>query len=144
MATQYYEPDFHNPDSFNGTPPFAPPEPHLGSCGRGDVWAVGASVLSLCRLLPRGPIEAPPPHHPNPRAWYLDPKRRRHLPQLGPGHGYSEELGIVLADTVAFHMDDRFKSKDLMREVRIAEEILFSSPDSGVKVRLLPEWVYDA
>ena len=142
MATQWHEPDFHDPDGFNGIPKFSPPEPHIYSSGRGDVWAVGATVLTLCRLLPDGPIASPPPHYPNPRGWYEDPERRRYLDKMGPGDAYSEWLNHALADCLSFDYEGRVNSWQLMKKVRRAEKVLFSTPGKGLRVRLLPEWVY--
>lgn len=142
MATQWHEPDFYDPNGFNGILKFSPPEPHVYSSGRGDVWALGATVLSLCRLLPNGPIASPPPHYPDPRGWYEDPERRRHLDKMGPGEGYSKLLKQVLGDCLTFPYEHRVNSWQLMGEVRKAEKLLFSSPGKGLKVRLLPEWAY--
>lgn len=142
MATQYHEPDFYNLDGFNGIPQFCPPEPNFYTSGRGDVWAVGASVLSLCRLLPDGPMGNPPPHHPNPQRWYKDPEKQRLLARIGPGKGYSTELKDILAQCLMFHYEERVKSWQLMKRVWVIEKLLFSSPGEKLKVRLLPEWVY--
>lgn len=63
---------------------------------------------------------------------------------MGPGDGYSEELKRILADSLMFRMEDRVKSWELMREVRKRELALIPPRGKGLKVRLLPEWVYGA
>lgn len=73
----------------------------------------------------------------------MDPERRRHLDQMGPGDSYTSLLEVTLAHCLKFDYKGRVKSWELMTGVRRAEKILFSTPAEGLKCRLLPEWVYN-
>lgn len=115
-----------------------PPEPE--STARGDVWAVGAVALSLCRLLRAGPIPPVPDGHRDPAAWAAKPQLRQGLEHMGAGSSYSNELDCVLRDTLRFDPRDRPRSYQLMALIRKGEAAVLRP--GMVPVTNLPKWAF--
>lgn len=107
---------------------------------KGDIWATGASIISLCRLLPFGPVPEPPRNCRDEIAWYRNPEIRRDVGHMSPGPAYSQDLGKILRATLAFDRHKRPSSWQLMNTVRVAEQKLFLSERRALPVVLLPPW----
>lgn len=92
------------------------------SSARGDVWTVGAVVLSVCRLFPDGPIA----HRPVPlgvahEEWYMSPEAREGIEDIGPGSYYTPEMAELLRRALRPNRTNRPFSYQLMADVRRKE-----------------------
>ncbi|KAI9783620.1 MAG: hypothetical protein M1816_001211 [Peltula sp. TS41687] len=115
-----------------GTFAWQPPElPEHDLQGKGDVWAVGAVVQSMCRL-DEGPVGNPPPGV-SVDAWERDPRARR--PKTA-GSTYSAQLNEALALALKRKKFERPTAATLLLELKD----LFR--ESKTTFASLPGWVF--
>lgn len=107
---------------------------------RGDVWVTGAVILSLCRLLPDGPLPPPRDGHPDPMQWLKSAEARKGIRDMGLGASYSPELTGLLRDCLRYNRFNRPFSYDLMAGVRKGEEAVIGS--GRVPIKPLPRWAF--
>jgi serine/threonine protein kinase len=95
----------------SGTPLWQGPElPLQDPLGRSDVWAVGATIQSLCRL-DSGPVRLPPPRGISSRAWMSDPAARQ---PRGAGSAYSGYLNLALAAALELDVERRLDAYGML------------------------------
>lgn len=115
-----------------GTFAWQPPEiPEHDLEGRGDVWAVGAVVQSMCRL-DHGPV-GKPPLGVSVEEWDMDPRARR---PKSAGSRYSVQLNDALGLALKWDRFDRPTAGTLLLELKD----LFR--DSRTTFASLPSWVF--
>lgn len=116
-----------------GTFAWQPPEiPEHDIQGRGDVWAVGAIIQSMCRL-DRGPVGNPPPGVVDIEAWEMDPRARR---PKSAGSRYSVQLNAALALALKLHKAERPTATTLLLDLKDLYR------ESGTTFAHLPGWVF--
>ncbi|MCJ1295051.1 hypothetical protein MMC34_006612 [Xylographa carneopallida] len=113
-------------DTFTGTLSWMPPELPAWS-ERGDVWSLGAVILLLCNLLPRGPLQLPPAGPPWKRTLDID-----------IGKEYSSYLGDTIWHCLRPKAEDRPFSFRLMAFVVEGQRL--AALEGKLRVRELPEW----
>lgn len=108
VACQMEDEDWNNKDrGFTGTFEWMPPELPVWS-EQGDVWALGAVVLSLCRLLPRGPVLSKPLHWTgDDKSWFKDKRCRKATRDIELDEDYSADLGDTLYNCLLEKPKDR-------------------------------------
>lgn len=139
LATQHNEPDFPDIDKYVGTIQWMPPELPEATA-RGDVWTLGAVILSFCRLLRDGPLALfpRPPQYRNNEEWAMNPEARKGVRDIGPGSSYSEELKGVLKCCLRYNKHHRPLSYELLVHVREGERKVIGSPRAPITP--LPPW----
>ncbi|MCJ1227823.1 hypothetical protein MMC12_004482 [Toensbergia leucococca] len=142
-AINHDDPDFDVIDQFVGSYEWMPPELPETSA-RGDVWAVGAVILSLCRLLPNGPVVPAPAElgDDEKEMWYQSRESRKGVRDLGVGGRYSGELGELVRSCLRFSRANRPLSWKLMGMVREGEEKARARGRWEKGGGVLPEWVW--
>ena len=108
---------------------------------RGEVWAVGAVIMSLCLLLEYGPINFTPPndaeeHEKEPRKWAQNPKARRGVRDTYLGSQYSKDLRDTVRKALRFKAENRPKSFQLLDNVRTCRG------RAEVRFEALPRWAF--
>ncbi|KAL8815985.1 MAG: hypothetical protein Q9223_004943, partial [Gallowayella weberi] len=107
LALQYNEPDWNVDREFIGTFRWMPPELPLHTA-QGDVWAVGAVILALCRQMPDGVVKPPPDDWTKgDEAWSRDRAARKGIRDHGVGKYYSPELNNVVYACLRFNRKNR-------------------------------------
>ncbi|KAL8697200.1 MAG: hypothetical protein Q9224_002432 [Gallowayella concinna] len=107
IALQYNEPDWNVDREFIGTYKWMPPELPLHTA-QGDVWAVGAVILALCRQMPDGVVKPPPDDWTQgEEAWTKDRVARKGIRDHGVGKYYSPELDDVVYSCLRFNWKNR-------------------------------------
>lgn len=140
-ATQQGEPDFCH-KNLVGTPHWLPPElPEITALG--EIWAIGAVSLSLCRLLPHGPIshQPPPERKLSTKKWLRSAEARKGIRDLSPDEeGYSSALAQILKQCLSYSKDKRPLSYELMSLIQVAEKKEFG--EQTLELRALPRWAF--
>ena len=127
-------------DTFTGTLSWMPPELPVWS-ERGDVWSLGAVTLSLCNLLPRGPLQLPPagpPWDTDLESWYKSKQCRKSTLDLDIGKDYSSYLGDTIWHCLRPTAEDRPFSFRLTAFV--IEGARLTALEGKLRVRELPQW----
>ena len=115
-----------------GTFAWQPPElPDHDIEGKGDVWAAGAVIHSMCRL-DDGPV-GKPPSGVSREAWERDPRSRK---PKSAGSSYSVQLSTTLAAALTLDKYQRPTAGMLLLELKD----LFIESDT--KWKHLPSWVF--
>ena len=128
-------------DTFTGTLSWMPPELPIWS-ERGDVWSLGAVILSLCNLLPSGPLNLPPagpPWDDDPESWYKSKQCRKNTIDIDIGQDYSGYLGDTIWHCLRAKAEDRPFSFRLMAFVNEGKRL--AALEGKLSVRELPPWV---
>lgn len=89
---------------------------------RGEVWSVGAVIMSLCRLFKDGPIKGPPStpnNHISQKKWVFSPKARKGVRDTHLGT-YSPQLKEVVRRAMRYSAENRPLSHVLLDMVRMA------------------------
>lgn len=116
-----------------GTPSWQPPEvPYHSIQGKGDVWAVGAVIMELCRL-DGGPMGKRLPRGEREEDWELNPLARKPKPA---GWLYSNALNECHLKSLALDRADRWSSSDLLIELKSQWQL------SGVRYHAMPSWAF--
>ncbi|MCJ1432665.1 hypothetical protein MMC27_002022 [Xylographa pallens] len=127
-------------DTFTGTLSWMPPELPIWS-ERGDVWSLGAVVLSLCNLLPSGPLNLPPvgpPWDNDLESWYKSKQCRKSTIDIDIGKDYSSYLGDTIWHCLRAKAEDRPFSFRLMAFVHEGQRL--AALENKLRVRELPPW----
>ena len=99
---------------------------------RGEVWSVGAIMVSLCLLLHEGPIKK--------RNWIPNwvelPSSRKGVRDMYLGDQYSRELRHQVRDTIRYRADHRPFSWKLRGDVRAAKA------EADYEFEPLPLWAF--
>ena len=105
---------------------------------RGEVWTVGAIMMSLCLLLMNGPIKNPPKglDRRSQKQWYEKPESRRGVRDTYLGGHYSEGFRHTVRRTIRYANESRPKSHELLNDVRT------SRAKAGSKFEPLPRWAF--
>lgn len=105
---------------------------------RGEVWAVGAVIMSLCCLFKDGPIKGPPAgkKHMDPKEYIMLPCARKGVRDTYLGK-YSQELCEMVRKAMRYNAKHRPLSYVLLDMVRTARG------EAGVGFEALPEWAFE-
>ena len=108
---------------------------------QGDIWAVGAVILALCRQLPDGVVKPPPDDWTEgEEEWSKHRDARKGIRDHGVGDHYSPELNHVVHECLRFNKLNRplsFKLLTMIHEgERAAEAKGFLLDD------IMPKWVW--
>lgn len=137
LATAKYETDFGKNREIVGTPAWQPPEvPEWTS--RGEVWVIAAICLSLCRLLPRGPIRPAPDDYRGSVVWNETADARKGIRDMGTGPTYSQQMEDLIRNCLRFTRDNRPLSYELMVKIRKAE--METIGEQQIPIQPLPPW----
>ncbi|MCJ1383176.1 hypothetical protein MMC17_006289 [Xylographa soralifera] len=127
-------------DTFTGTLSWMPPELPIWS-ERGDVWSLGAVILSLCNLLPKGPLKLPPagpPWETDIESWYKSMQCRKSTIDIDIGKTYSTYLGDTIWNCLQAKAEDRPFSFRLMAFVNEGKRL--AALEGKLTVTELPPW----
>jgi len=104
---------------------------------RGEVWAVGAVIMSLCCLFKDGPIKGPPAgkSHIAPKEYIMLPCARKGVRDTYLGK-YSQELCEMVRKAMRYNAEHRPLSHALLDMVRTARV------EADVECEPLPEWAF--
>lgn len=137
VATAKNELDFDDTSDVVGTVAWQPPEIPEWTA-RGEVWVVAAMVLSLCRILPHGPIKPEPPNYRGQKDWMETSDARKGIRDLGSGPAYSQELDDLLWQCLRFSIGKRPLSYELVTMIRKAEAETLGK--QKIPLEALPQW----
>jgi len=104
---------------------------------RGEVWAVGAIIMSLCCLFKDGPIKGPPAGKKNIalEKWIFLPSARKGVRDTYLGE-YSQELRETVRQAMRYNAEHRPLSHVLLDMVRTARV------EAGIEFKPLPKWAF--
>ena len=120
-----------------GTPNWQPPEIPEWTA-RGEIWVIAAISLSLCRLLPLGPLRPKPAHVDSQTEWDQSADARRGIRDIGTGEAYSQVLEDMLWQCLRFKKMNRPLSYELVVKIRKAE--METLGQKKIKLLALPQW----
>ena len=104
---------------------------------RGEVWAVGAVVMSLCLLFKDGPIKGPPEDvEEDVEDWIYQSRARKGVRDTYLGEQYSQELRHTVRKAVRYSKEHRPLSWQLLGEVRTAKA------EAAFQFQQLPKWAF--
>ena len=143
IATSGRDPDCHEVDEEIGTPHWLPPE--VPKCStRGDVWALGAVIWSLCTLRSSGPLPEPPHHLRSTRDrnnWLWSKEARNGLEDLARcGESYSSHLDNLVYNCMRHNIEDRPYSFKLVEDIKTGK--LWAKAEGKVVRKPLPKWAF--
>lgn len=139
VATAKHEKDFEKTSAVVGTTIWQPPEIPEWTA-RGEVWAIAAIALSMCRLLPHGPLQPEPPDYNSETPWDENAEARKGVRDLGTGPAYSQEMDDLFRKCLRFTMGKRPLSYDLVVMIRDAEKELLG--EQQIPLEPLPRWAF--
>lgn len=103
---------------------------------RGEVWGVGAVIMSLCCLFKDGPIKGPPADERiAPEKYIMLPRARKGVRDTYLGK-YSEELCEMVRKAMRYNAEHRPLSHVLLDMVRTGKV------EAGVEFEPLPKWAF--
>ncbi|MCJ1374496.1 hypothetical protein MMC20_005728 [Loxospora ochrophaea] len=138
-ATQADDGDFDDVEHFYGTVHWMPPElPEMTA--RGDIWALGAVILSLCRLLEAGPLPPPPAGTENVETWLESKEARKGIKDVRVGEGYSSDLDNVVWNCLKWKKEHRPFSWKLVQMVTEGRNGALSG--GWLEEKQFPSWVF--
>ncbi|MCJ1246408.1 hypothetical protein MMC30_003615 [Trapelia coarctata] len=111
---------------------------------RGDIWALGAVILSLCKILPKGPVAYPPAGSRWERdfeGWFQSKRARVGVPEHRLGEEYSEDLDDLIFNCVKEEMEERpfaFRLVEFIREGKERAKLR-----GRVRFEALPGWAFE-
>lgn len=134
-AIKYGMKGWNDTTTLAGTSAWQPPEIPEHTT-RGDVWALGAVVQSLCRL-DQGPVSSPPlgVEH---EIWWISPEARR--PRRAGAH-YSVQLNCVMQSALTILKEQRPFAYQLYRDLK--ERSGRARGDEGVVDEAFPLWAFE-
>ncbi|KAL9600176.1 MAG: hypothetical protein Q9219_003319 [cf. Caloplaca sp. 3 TL-2023] len=140
LALQYNDPDWNDNRHFIGTYAWMPPELPK-TYAQGDIWAVGAVILALCRQLPDGVVRPPPADWTEGvEAWSKHRDARKGIRDHGVGRHYSPELNHVVHECLRFNKLNRPLSFQLLAMIDKGER---AAGQKGFLDRdMIPKWVW--
>lgn len=118
-----------------------PPELPLHTA-QGDVWAVGAVILALCRQMPDGVVKPPPSDWTEGiEAWSKHRDARKGIRDHGVGKHYSPELNDVVHECLRFNPRNRPLAFKLLKMIN---EGAANADEKGFldKDEFFPKWVW--
>ena len=143
IATKRGDDDFDEVESHCGTAQWMSPElPE--STARGDIWSLGAVILSLCRLLRDGPLPPPPQDFAaNSRAWYMSKEARKGMEEGSriSGEIYTEHLDNIVYNCMRHKKANRPFAFKLKEDVEVAWRL--AAAEGRLKEREFPAHVVD-
>lgn len=137
VATAKNEEDFEDTDELVGTSIWQPPEIPEWTA-RGEVWVIAAISLSLCRQLPRGPLQPEPPGYNGREDWEESAEARRGIRDMGTGPAYSRQMEGLFQACLRFTMGKRPLSHELVVMIRKAEAETIG--ERKIPLQLMPPW----
>ncbi|KAI4174972.1 MAG: hypothetical protein LQ343_001999 [Gyalolechia ehrenbergii] len=140
LALQYNDPDWNDDRDFIGTVHWMPPELPK-TYAQGDIWAVGAVILALCRQLPHGVVKPPPEDWTEgDEAWSKHRDARKGIRDHGVGDHYSPELNYVVHECLRFNKVNRPLSFQLLAMIEEGEQ---KAGEKGfLDSDMIPKWVW--
>ena len=126
-----------------GTPRWMPPELPLWT-ERGDIWSLGAIILSMCNVLPKGPLPEPPRGsrwEADVEKWYLSKRAREDILDYELDKEYSQALGDMIYICMREDRHDRpfaFRLLENIKEGRARTK----QEGHVVKNTVLPAWTF--
>lgn len=139
VSTAKNEPDFKRDDEIIGTSIWQPPEIPKWTA-RGEVWAIAVICLSMCHLLPRGPIKPAPPEYKGTVKWNETAEARKGIRDTGTGPAYSQQMEDLMWDCLRFRMLNRPLSYELVVKIRKAE--VETIREQTIPIQPLPAWAF--
>lgn len=143
ISTKRGHADFDEIGEGTGTPLYWPPELAVSS-SRADIWTTGAVILSLCKLLDRGPLPPPPKKLNTPQGryqWELSKQARIGMEITARvGKHYSPHLDNIVYNCMRDERDNRPFAFKLVEDIQDAR--LRAKQDGWLEETRLPHWVF--
>ncbi|KAL8686529.1 MAG: hypothetical protein Q9218_007040 [Villophora microphyllina] len=140
LALQYNDEDWNEDKAEVGTYQWMPPELPKFYC-RGDVWAVGAVILALCRQMPDGVVKPAPVDWTEGKvAWPKHRDARKGIRDHGVGKRYSPELNHVVHECLRFNRLNRPLAFKLLAMIDEGEEA--AGRKGFLENDTFPKWVW--
>ena len=135
--------DCHEVTERWGTPHWLPPE--VPECSaRGDVWALGAVIWSLCTLRKMGPLNDPPARVRSKKDlhdWWWSKEARDGLEDKARcGGEYSSHLDDTVYNCMRHNKEDRPYSFKLVEDINTGKA--WAEVEGKVTETSLPEWAF--
>lgn len=110
---------------------------------RGDIWALGAVILSLCKTLPKGPVAYPPVgtewEH-NFEVWFKSKRARMGVLELRVNDDYSEDLDDLIFNCLQEKMEDRPYAFRLLEFIKEGKNR--ATQQGRTNFEVLPKWAF--
>ena len=142
LASQQEDKDFGETENIWGTCNWLPPElPE--TTARGDIWALGLLLYSICKLLPSGPLPGPPNEIRDleeMKDWCKQEKTRNAVHKLTLGKAYSDDLDMIVRLCLKRKKEDRpfaFRLLEYIKEGQNRAEIV-----GFLREKEFPKWVF--
>ncbi|KAL9578085.1 MAG: hypothetical protein Q9203_007223 [Teloschistes exilis] len=140
LALQHNDDDWNEDNEAVGTYRWMPPEVPKAYC-QGDIWAVGAVILALCRQMLGGVVKpAPANWSEGEEAWSRHRDARKGIRDLGVGRRYSPELDHVVHECLRFNRLNRPLAFQLLAMINEGEK---AAGEKGfLEINMFPRWVW--
>ncbi|KAL8825277.1 MAG: hypothetical protein Q9170_007857 [Blastenia crenularia] len=140
LVLQYNDPDWNDVREYIGTYQWMPPELPK-TYAQGDIWAVGAVILALCRQLPKGVVKPPPADWTEGvEAWSMHRDARKGIRDHGVGTHYSPELNHVVHECLRFNRLNRPLAFRLLAMINEGERA--ARAKGFLDHDMIPKWVW--
>ena len=144
ISTKRGHADFEEIEAGNGTPLCWPPE-LTESTVRADVWVLGGVILSLCKLLKRGPLPPPPKEVTTPSGryeWETSKEARIGMElQARVGDHYSPHLDDIVYNCMRDEKNNRPFAFKLVEDIQEAR--LRAKQEGWLREKELPPWAFE-
>ncbi|KAL8732545.1 MAG: hypothetical protein Q9181_003935 [Wetmoreana brouardii] len=140
LALQHNDDDWNEERDFVGTYRWMPPELPKTYC-QGDIWAVGAVILALCRQMPDGVVKpAPADWTEGEDAWSRHRDARKGIRDHGVGKHYSPELNYVVYECLRFNRANRPLAFKLLAMINEGEKA--AGKKGFLDNDVFPKWIW--
>ncbi|KAL8946459.1 MAG: hypothetical protein Q9222_007151 [Ikaeria aurantiellina] len=140
LALQRKEHDWNADRLFIGTYEWMPPELPKTTC-RGDIWAIGAIILAMCRQIPKGVVRpVPEDWKEGAEAWSRHRDARKGIRDHGVGKHYSPELDHVVHECLRFNKNNRPLAFQLLAMINEGEAA--AAKKGFLDDDVIPKWVW--
>lgn len=144
ISTMRGHADFEEIAGGTGTPLYWPPE-LAESTVRADVWVLGSVILSLCKLLRRGPLPPPPKEVTTPSGqykWEISKEARIGMElRARVGRYYSPHLNGLVYSCMRDEKENRPFAFKLVEDIRDAS--LLAEREGQLSDEKLPAWALE-
>ncbi|KAL8665173.1 MAG: hypothetical protein Q9202_002395 [Teloschistes flavicans] len=140
LALQYNDDDWNEDNEAVGTYRWMPPEVPKAYC-QGDIWAVGAVILALCRQMLDGVVKpAPADWTEGEEVWSSHRDARKGIRDHGIGKRYSPELNHVVHECLRFNRLNRPLAFQLLAMINEGEQA--AGKKGFLDIDMFPRWVW--